>query len=104
LAIRTLANMSGSDRPLCTEHAFGWRAARAADPSPIAVGALRVAHGLGPSLRRTEPASKRRVIEFAANLRSLSSWTEPSFAATLGFRVRFVDQAPLTRAQEGGSK
>jgi hypothetical protein len=28
----------------------------------------------------------------AAKLRSLSSWTEQSFAATLGFGLRFVEQ------------
>jgi hypothetical protein len=53
LAIRTLANMSGSDRPFCIEHAFGWRAALAYESS--------------------EPSANRRVLDLAANLGSLSS-------------------------------
>ena len=66
--------------------------ARTVGPTPIAIGALGVAHVLGPPLRVYGAASERRVVGFAAKLSSVSSWTEPSFAATLGFGVRSVEQ------------
>ena len=62
---------------------------------------------------RTDPATASRLRSHrpsgvlspsTANLGSLSSWTGPTFAATFGAGLCFVEQARLTRPQGGVSK
>src|ERR1700722_4260026 len=108
LAIRTLANMLGSD-PCSLPNAYSDGERRRPRPSPFACrgDACRERPSLGVEV--LEPSPKRRVVQAAccqrgANLGSLPSWTGPTFAATFGAGLCFVERASLRGLQGGVSK